>query len=492
MTTLRRGPWRVIVSAVTRSSPGLWPVLIVASVCRLGIYFAFPSVFDFVATGSIHGSSAYDRYASNLLSTGTYGLEPGVADAALPPVYSALLAGVYGLLGRSATMVAIVHTAFDLVSITLLATIGGALFRRRVVGVLAGLGVACYPYLVFQCLTVNDTALFILELHAFVWLLLRLRATAGKSRRSIVIAGVAGSVLGVGILTRPVLGLVAVAAMSWLVLRHPSRAILRGFAVLAITAMLPVGLWALRNVLVIGHPVLIATNGGPNFWQGNNAETVAFLRAGYDVQWISPGELAGLDSRDPTAGRHFTSAALRYLGSHPGRVPELVWIKLRTQWSLDVTPRRNPATTTEPVALTGSESGDLVAEHAVTAYSAPLFDRLGRTVHRVTWGAALVLAGIGLVARRRDWRELSLILAVEVAMTAFYVVFHPSTRYRLPGDPLLFLLSAAGALAAITAFVFTHRTPSSGQELAPRAGGGHVMDVHHDRLEQELEADQEG
>jgi hypothetical protein len=433
--------------AIVRPTAGLWLVLIVASACRLGMYFVFPSVFDFVATGSIHGSSAYDRYAANLLATGAYGLEPGVADAALPPVYSVVLAGIYGLLGRSATMVAVVHTAFDLVSITLLAAIGGALFRRPVVGVLAGLGVACYPYLVFQCLTVNDTALFILELHAFLWLMLRLRAAAGTGGSSMLIAAVAGAVLGIGVLTRPVLAVVAAAVVIWLALREPSRVTIRRLAALTVATMLPLSLWALRNVVVVGHPVLIATNGGSNFWQGNNADTIAFLRAGYDVQWISPGDLEDLDSRDPTSGRRFVSAALRYLSSHPDRVPELVWTKLRAQWSLDVTPRRNPTATTETVALTDSESGDIVAEHAVTAYSEPLFDRLGRAVHRVTWGGALILAGIGLAARWRDWRDLSLILAVEVAMTAFYVIFHPSTRYRLPGDPLLFLLSAAGALA---------------------------------------------
>lgn len=447
MTTPRRGTRWGNVSAIVRSSAGLWLVLMVASACRLGIFFAFPSVFDFVATGSIHGSSAYDRYASNLLATNTYGLEPGVADAALPPVSSVVLAGIYGFLGRSATMVAIVHTAFDLVSIALLAAIGSALFRRPVVGVLAGLGVACYPYLVFQCLTVNDTALFILELHAFLWLMLRLRAAVGTGRSAMWIAGAAGAVLGFGVLTRPVLAVVAVAVAGWLVLREPSRAIIRPLVALAVAAMLPAGLWAVRNVVVVGQPILIATNGGSNFWQGNNADTVAYLRAGYDVQWISPGDLESLDARDPSSNRRFMSAALRYLASHPGRIPELVWTKLRAQWSLGVTPRRNPASTTGTAALRDAASGDIVAEQAVTAYSEPLFDRLGRTVHRITWGGALILAGIGLAARWRDWRDLSLILAVEVAMTTFYVIFHPSTRYRLPGDPLLFLLSAAGALA---------------------------------------------
>ena len=37
---------------------------------------------------------------------------------------------------------------------------------------------------------------------------------------------------------------------------------------------------------------------------------------------------------------------------------------------------------------------------------------------------------------------MSLIWFLELSMTAAYVVFHPATRYRAPGDPVLFLLSA--------------------------------------------------
>ena len=49
-------------------------------------------------------------------------------------------------------------------------------------------------------------------------------------------------------------------------------------------------------------------------------------------------------------------------------------------------------------------------------------------------------AGVALTARR--WREISLLWFVQVSMTLTYVIFHPSTRYRAPSDPLLFLFSA--------------------------------------------------
>ncbi|MBZ0304011.1 MAG: hypothetical protein K8J31_30005, partial [Anaerolineae bacterium] len=90
------------------------PLLIALAIgVRLGVLLAFPGVFAFEQTGAIHGSDAYDAYAQNLLATGVYGRTPGVPDAAIPPLYSYALAGVYGLLGRGSFQVGLFHTLLD-------------------------------------------------------------------------------------------------------------------------------------------------------------------------------------------------------------------------------------------------------------------------------------------------------------------------------------------------------------------------------------------
>ena len=204
------------IMQVWRRFPALPWVLLVAAACRVAVFFAFPGVFDFAGTGTIHGSEAYDTYARNLLATGVYGLERGTPDAALPPAYGFVLAGIYGLFGRSSLAVAAVQTAFDLGTIALLAAVGGALFRSAAVGALAGVMTACYPYLVFQTLAVNDTALFLLELHAFVWLVVLVRDRPVADHPSVALAAAAGLVLGAGALTRPAILVVACGAAAWL------------------------------------------------------------------------------------------------------------------------------------------------------------------------------------------------------------------------------------------------------------------------------------
>ena len=123
----------------------LLEVIVVAIVLRIAVLVAFPQHFAFSEPGGvIHGSAAYDEYALNLLDTGVYGREVGVPDAGLPPLYSYVLAVIYGALGRHYLAVGALHMLFDALSIALLYDICRRLFPRppqqgESIGALAGL-----------------------------------------------------------------------------------------------------------------------------------------------------------------------------------------------------------------------------------------------------------------------------------------------------------------------------------------------------------------
>ena len=126
-------------------------VLLLALALRLTVLLALPQVFAFEQSDVIQGSTAYDSYARNLLTTGVYGQQPGVPDAALPPLYSVVLAGLYGLAGRGHLQLGLFHSLLDCASILMLAHIGRRLLPAgRTAGLLAGLTFALYPYLVFR------------------------------------------------------------------------------------------------------------------------------------------------------------------------------------------------------------------------------------------------------------------------------------------------------------------------------------------------------
>src|SRR5690554_90720 len=141
-------------------------------------------------------TSGYDVYASNLLNGRGYTrFDDRDGDSDLPPLYPVFLAGVYATVARDPIAVALAQTALDAVTVALMLAIG-----RRVAGALTGLLAAAfyglYPYLVFQNLTVNDTALFIFLLALGIWLAYRAR----DSRRWTDAAAL-GVVFGLGALT---------------------------------------------------------------------------------------------------------------------------------------------------------------------------------------------------------------------------------------------------------------------------------------------------
>ena len=442
------------------------PLLLIAAVLiRLGIFFAFPSVFAFDDTGVIHGSTAYDTYAVNLVETGVYGIVPGVPDANIPPLYSYALAAVYALFGRSALSAAIFHIALDAVSIWLVYDSARRLFNPHGVwiGWLAGVFYAAYPYLIFQNLTLIDTPFFMLLLHVFIWLIIRLREPEHPNRAAWRWAVLAGIALGLGTLARPILPMLALVLPLWFLARRSLvQTILRLAPVAAISliVLLP---WFIRNHGVYGQFVAMSVTTGSNFYQGNNPLVIPLMHAGYDVQWTSP-QITTADPNSPAADAERMAIALAFLRENPALIPDLWATKFLAHWSIDIFPRFNPTAGTDPntaqigdstitimpdgtVAITGLPEGD-----PVTAYSTDAF-QIGRVLHRYYFGGLLVLALMGVILTARSWRDVSLLWLVQIAMTVAYVLFHPSTRYRAPSDPLLFVLSAAALVTMAQWFI---------------------------------------
>ena len=426
-------------------------LLALCVIVRVGALIALPGIFDFVSTGAIHGSASFDAYARNLLATGVYGITPGVADATLPPLYGYVLAGVYGFFGRGYLQVGLFHTLLDAASIAMLFFIGKRLFKNEWIGWLAGVFTALYPYLVFQNLTLIDTPIFITELHAFVLIVVLLRERDRRDRIAWGLAILGGLVLGLSTLTRPILLPLAAFVGLWFLFRRSLIDSILRLIPVALVSVLVLVPWIVRNEAVYHAFVPTSIAGGANFYQGNNPDVIPFLQAGYDVQWTGPDQqLAAPNS--PDADNASLHLALDWLRANPSIIPELAWTKFLTHWSIDIFPRLNPVAGQVPLVdyhgdaqrntdtqgnLTLSvPTGDPVSLYNDSEFSA------ARVIHRFYFGGLLALALIGIVLTIRLWRDVALLWFVQISMTMIYVIFHPSTRYRVPSDPLLFLFSA--------------------------------------------------
>ncbi len=307
--------------------------------------------------------------------------------------------------------------------------VGGARSGERV-GVLAAAFTGFYPYLLFQDLTVNDTAIFIMLLALSIWGAYRVaNSKSAVAWRWAIFVGVTA---GIGALTKTLIALMLpLIALWWWRELGFRRAFLSGLAtaLVFVAVLMP---WIIRNTQVQGTLTLISTNDGSNLYQGNNPCVADYLLKGWDAQWVDclAPTPPGLSETETSAW--FRDQALAYLRDHPGDVPRLLLVKFITLWSPELLPRAVPPTAN-------------LSNEAVLQYETPLF-QAARTAHLIYFTPLLILGivGIGLAAYQRQLPgKYAPLLIVLITITAAYLIYHPSTRYRSPADPFLFVLAAA-------------------------------------------------
>jgi hypothetical protein len=281
--------------------------------------------------------------------------------------------------------------------------------------------------------------------------------------------------LGLGMLCRPILPPLALLMALWFLFRLNLKQTTLRLLPVALVASAILGVWIIRNYGIYHAFVPMTTTSGANFWQGNSRYTIPYFLAGYDVQWTAPdpSEIKSTDPQSREADAERFALALQFLKDNPDKIPQLLWVKFLVYWSVDIAPRKNPGDGQLPRvdyqgnAITGTDAqgnltlGQLPPGDPVGVYSDSLFDQIGRPVHIVYWGGLLLLGIVGIVLTWGQWREVSLLWFVQISMTLMYILFHPSTRYRVPTDPLLFLFSAYTLIWLWQRFNMRSRNPKS-------------------------------
>ncbi len=436
-------------------------VLALCAVARLGVLLVLGQQLTFEGD-VVHGEGAYDVRAQNLLTTGVLGLEAGQIDVEGSSVlYPVLLAFAYAIGGRTLVAISLLNLLFDLVTVWAIFQLGKRLFGKPAVGALAGVFFALYPYLIFQTLSVGYTSLLamLISLTALSFATLRERKRLDGGTWAVIAA--CGVAIGLLALTRPPAVLIAFGGALWCLFRlniWQSAARLVPAALISLVVVSP---WLWQTYQAFNRFIPIGGNLGVALWGGNSPYTVPFIQAGYPLLWMpehldvqaESGELA---LRLVENSERLTRLTLEYLRETPEQIPALLLWKVYAQWTPDVFPTRNPINGVIPFvreadgsirALTDPEeirANGFSAEGDV--YAEPLFNVIGRWVHRFYFGGLLILALIGMWQTRRAWRDVSLIGLVLLSLTVFYVLTTPCTRYRSPSDPLLFLFSAYALL----------------------------------------------
>jgi 4-amino-4-deoxy-L-arabinose transferase-like glycosyltransferase len=346
------------------------------------------------------------------------------------PLYTHTLALVYAAFGHDPGAARVVQALMGSVTAILLGWIAWHLAGRRA-AVLAGILAALYgPFVFFTGELLSVTLEVLLAAGS---LLFTIRA-AGRSH-PVRDAGLAGLFLALGAITRPTILPFALAALAWLIVKRAGRVAAVAYAVAALSLPLLV---TLRNTVAGGDPVFIASQGGINFYIGNNPSadgTTAYvpgIGSGLASTHEAPARVAsreeGRELRPSEVSSHWLRKGLAFWSDAPGRALALTMKKIGLVWN-----RRELPNTLDQ------------------EFFGPLHSWLFRIPILPGFAA---IAPIGLAAGWIDRRRASLLLAFLVLGTLVTAAFFVCDRFRLPLAVALIPLTAVGidrALASVRA-----------------------------------------
>ncbi|HYV84932.1 MAG TPA: tetratricopeptide repeat protein [Patescibacteria group bacterium] len=378
-----------------------------------------------------------------------------------PPLYSYFLALLLGIFGPDMGLVYASQAVIGALSCVLAAGIGARVGGSRA-GIATGLVMALYgPLIHFDAQPLIPVLHIVLALGGLA-LLLRAAEEKGSPAGRRVRWCMAGLLWGLAAIATPNILLAVPVAAVWIARRREPAEVAAGgrrraVAFFVAGVCLPVAAIAVRNLAVAGEPVLISSNGGINFYIGNNPD--------YDVTVrIRPGgEFARLEEQPENLGilgeaaksRWFTARAVADLVHDP-----VFALRLYARKTLDLAAGREIP-----------RNENIYDYRRTSILLRALVWRFGPAC---PFGlvAPLAAAGVAVIFRRRPAgpgagpgavasartvdpgrgrSAAALLLLYALAYSFSILLFFPTDRYRLAIVPVLAVFAGAclGAPAAV-------------------------------------------
>jgi len=412
----------------------IWLAIVAAVAMIARIVYWLESGDDPLRGVLVLDSLVYDRLATEIAKETIWGTEVFFR----APLFPYLLALTYKLAGMQQTAIVFLNLLMG-AGTAVLTYLASRQWLNEKGSRIAGIVVALYPTLYFFECEVMPTAL---EVFTFA-LTLYLFSLYDRDRhpKHLLWGGIA---LGLAALARPTILTFALALIIWLRLKHRSSGwtvtwqryslVLLGMAMVILPC-------TIRNYAV-GHEIVwISSQGGVNFYMGNNkdtdGQTAAFPSAGgklnkyQDHIWSDSKAIAESEQgRSLTAGEvssHWRAKGLDFITSNP---LSALWLSLKKLYLMfcgeELFNNEDP--------LSGRQYAFV---YSLFVWSFGL---------RFPYGllSPLFLLGTVLVLRRKNkpWLPLLFVYSQVVTVALFFV----SSRYRQPLIPAMIIVAVAGLL----------------------------------------------
>ena len=336
---------------------------------------------------------------------------PQVSRAPLLPF---VLAGAYAISGRDLLVGQLVLALVGSCATIVVYLLGSKLFGS-LVGLVAAVLVAIYPFFLFLA-SIPLTESIGLLLYPILALLVVQAATDPKPRY-MVLTGIA---LGLSCLNSPrALPLLPfLLCFFLLVYGYKVKLALSASLILVGTTAIVLLPWTLRNWMLFHAFIPVNTYAWGNCHAGNNPYTdrsLALLEEGKAFGWIIHGqELEGIQS-PVEAERKYRDLALSFIREHPAQVLQYDLRKLRL-----------------------------------------FFAAYPYLLHRLSWYPLSILALIGVILSRKEWRRLLPLYLLIVPTVLIPTLCTALPRYRAPIEPLFMILAAYAIVKIAQALVHFH------------------------------------
>lgn len=258
-------PLRDLLAVIAASQWSLPVILLIAALVRVAWLLYFP-------THPYADSLGYMAAATQL--AGGHGfvwdLESNQPLVGWPVGYPSFLAALFVVTGPNANVALGLNVLVAVLTVAQTAWLGALLFGRAV-GLLAALLLALFPGMIVYTSLVSTELLFLWLTTLCFWLAVRPQSPARTATKTLAAGLATGMAAGGAALVRAT-GLMLLpfwAVLHWATQRKPRQAALWGAALL-VGSLLVVLPWTARNYVRFHKFIPVSTNGGMNFWIGNN------------------------------------------------------------------------------------------------------------------------------------------------------------------------------------------------------------------------------
>ncbi len=342
------------------------------------------------------------------------------------PIYPYILGFTYKLFGHNYTAVRVIQSLFGIGTCLLIFSIARKLFGRRE-GLVAGVIAALYAPFVFFDLEI----LMITYVLFFTLLAIRLLIVY-RDGPTAWLALASGAAVGVSALGKPNVLLFVPAALFWMwwVLRGTEKAkrVWQGAVLLVAGTAVVVLPMTISNYVIAGDFVLTSSNGGINFWIGNNEQAdgtflvPADMRADlYGGSKLAAEQALGRALSPSEVSSYWFDKGLEFVKVHPGQDLKLMGRKLLLFWNAYEIPNH---------------------------YDLNYFRTVSKTLrfNPFVFGWVIPFGFLGIYASRKSWRKYLLLYLFAGAYLVSLLPFFITSRYRLPVVPVMIIFCASGVL----------------------------------------------